>query len=246
MINKIIFCALFAMACSSAVFAQDSEQIKKLPPLKALPKQSIDVKHIALDLRFDWQKKQARGSATITFTPLTATDNISLDATMLDIQSIALSNGAGLQYQYNDGNKDQALAIKLDRIYRTDENVSITIIYNTRWINQPDPNSLNGSNGKGLRFSAPTSNDPNKPYEIWSMGDPQSNRYWFPGNDTPNDLRTSEFTATVDKNLTVISNGVLVETRENADDTRTFHYKAAIPYANHLTSFVVGEFVDIR
>ena len=47
------------------------------------------------------------------------------------------------------------------------------------------------------------------------MGEPESNRYWFPGYDSPNDFRTTELTATVDKNLTVISNGSLVETKDN-------------------------------
>jgi aminopeptidase N len=78
------------------------------------------------------------------------------------------------------------------------------------------------------------------------MGEPESNRYWFPGYDSPNDFRTTEFTATVDKSLTVISNGSLVETRDNPDGTRTFHWKMDTPYANYLTSFVVGEYVDVK
>ena len=77
------------------------------------------------------------------------------------------------------------------------------------------------------------------------MGEPESNRYWFPGYDAPNDLRTTEFIATVDRPLLALSNGRLVETRTNADGTRTFHWKAETPYANHLTSFVVGEYVDV-
>ncbi|HEV7395741.1 MAG TPA: M1 family aminopeptidase [Pyrinomonadaceae bacterium] len=78
------------------------------------------------------------------------------------------------------------------------------------------------------------------------MGDPESNRYWFPSYDSPNDLRTTEFTATVDKTLTAISNGTLTETKNNPDGTRTFHWKTDTAYSNALTSFVIGEYTDVQ
>ncbi|MCB1024287.1 MAG: hypothetical protein KDB79_07850, partial [Acidobacteria bacterium] len=49
----------------------------------------------------------------------------------------------------------------------------------------------------------------------------------------------------VEKPLMVISNGELVDTKDNADGTRTFHYKTEKPYPNYLTSFAVGEYIDI-
>lgn len=223
---------------------QPDSTFQKMPPVHWTRVRTIDIKHIALDLRFDWTKKQATGTAAITFAPLHAANKITLDAGMLTIHSISM-HGKALKFNYDGGDKEDGLAIELDRTYPSNEDLTLTIDYHTNWVNAIDPNNLSGSNGKGLRFSQPTSNDPLKPKEIWSMGDPESNRYWFPSYDAPNDWRTTEFTATVDKKLTVISNGNLLETKDNADGTRTFHYKTDRPYANHLTSFVVGEYVDI-
>lgn len=217
----------------------------QLPPVQWTRSRDTDIKHIALNLTFNWSKKQAQGTATIQLNTLRTTRTIALDAAMLTIQSITLANGNMLQFDYDGSVADGALKIKLDREYIMGEEIVILIRYQTNWVNAIDPNALSGSNGKGLRFSMPTYNDPTKPKEIWSMGDPQSNRYWFPGYDSPNDLRTTEFTATVDSPLMVISNGNLIETRTNPDSTRTFHWRMDTPYANHLTAFVVGEYVDI-
>lgn len=227
--------------------AQQPLEYKKFPPVKEPRVRQIDVKHIALNLRFDWQKKQAFGTATITFSLLNPTDKIALDAGMLTINSIK-SGEKTLKFDYAGDDKNDNLKILLDHKYQSDEQVTIKIDYRTNWVNEIDPNTFafGGNTGKGLRFSQPTSNDPLKPWEIWSMGEPESNRYWFPSFDAPNDLRTTEFTATVDKKLTVISNGKLIKTTNNSDSTRSFHYQTDTPYANHLTSFVVGEFVNIK
>lgn len=230
-----------------AVFADATyTEEKKLPPVQVMRSQKIDVKHIAINLSFDWTKKQAYGTTAITFAALNSTNKITLDAAYFIINSIKSQNGASLKFEYDKTDKNDNLKITLDRTYQAGEDVTVKIDYRTNHVNPTDPNSLGGNNIKGLRFSEPTSNDPGKPREIWSMGDPESNRYWFPSYDSPNDFRTTEFTATVDKKLTVISNGKLVETKENADGTRTFHWKMDTPYANHLTSFVVGEYVDVK
>lgn len=228
------------------VSAQDKAETKPLPPAQWMRPRKIDVKHIALELQFDWQKKRAYGTAAVTLAPLQVTNKITLEAGMLTIHAITLANGTPLQFAYDGGDQNDGLAITLDRQYQPGEDLTVKIDYRTNWVNQLDPNSLGGNNGKGLRFSVPTSNDPNKPREIWSIGEPESNRYWFPGYDAPNDLRTTECTVTVDNNLTVISNGKLVATKDNADGTRTFHWKMDTPYANHLTSLVVGEYIDVK
>ncbi|MBP6661103.1 MAG: hypothetical protein KA174_10490, partial [Chitinophagales bacterium] len=244
-LNSFFIILGIILANHFSVFAQQ-DSIKKLPSMHKQRNNNIDIKHIALNLRFNWQKKQAIGIATITLSPTIASNQIALDAGMLTINSIVLQNGTALKYKYDESDKDNALNITLDRIYNANEEVTIVIDYHTNQVNEIDPNNLSGSNGKGLRFSQPTSNDPIKPKEIWSIGEPHSNHYWFPCYDAPNDLRTTEFIATVDKQLTVISNGNLVETIVNTDGTRTFHYITDIPYANHLTSFVVGEFIDVQ
>lgn len=239
----IVLLALPSMSYAQSK-AQDTK--KKLPPTNWIRSRKIDVKHIAIDLHFDWQKKQAYGNAALTLAPFNPTNNITLDAGYLTINSIVLADGTSLKFVYDGGDKNDGLAITLDRVYRAGEDLTVKIDYHTNWVNMSDPNNLWGSFGKGIRYLEPTSTDPIKRRQIWSMGEPESNRYWFPTYDSPNDFRTSEFTATIDKNLTVISNGNLVEAKSNADGTHTFHWKMDTPYANYLASFVIGEYVDIK
>lgn len=244
--KKIVLIAYIIILSMLYILAQPIDSVKKMPTAKPPRILKIDVKHIIIDLQFDWNKKQAYGSSTISFSPLQETNSISLDAGMLSINSISLSNGTLLKYTYDGTDKNDALSITLNRSYNPNEEVKLKIDYHTNWINEIDPYYLSGTNGKGLRFSKPTFNDPIKPKEIWSIGEPESNRYWFPCYDGPNDLRTTEFIATVDKKLQVISNGKLIECKTNTDNTKTYHWKSDIPYANHLTSFVVGEFLDVQ
>lgn len=206
----------------------------------------IDVKHLALDLRFNWRKKQAYGTALVTLSTLKRSNTIKLDAAMLEITSIVLKNGPALKFEYDGSDRNDNLHIQLDRSYEPSQEITIVINYHTNHINETDPNNLWGSYGKGLRFFGPTFTDPRKRKQIWSVGIPESNRYWFPCYDSPDDFRTTEFTATVDKGLTVVSNGILVSTKQNSDGTNTFHWKMEQPYANHQTSFVIGEYVDLR
>lgn len=244
--NLLALPLLILLVLSDLVLANQKTDNQVLPLLQNGRMRRVDVKHIVIDLRFDWQKRQAYGVTTITLAPLAATNQIALDAGMFKINSVTSPKGAALKYEYDGGDKNDNLRITLEREYKTGEEVTLKIDYRTNWVNEIDPNSLGGNNGKGLRFSKPTSNDPNKPKEIWSIGDPESNRYWFPGYDAPDDTRTTEFIANVDKNLTVVSNGKLVAIKDNADGTRTFHWKADTPYPNHLTSFVVGEYVNVK
>ncbi|MFN8283295.1 MAG: M1 family aminopeptidase [Chitinophagales bacterium] len=227
-------------------FAQTADSIQPLPALNQQRESKINVKHIAIDLKFDWKKKTAYGKATLQLSLLKATDIIHLDAAMLTINSIILSNGKALKYNYDGSDKNDALEIILDKMYNVNETLIISIDYHTNHINHADPNNIWGSFGKGIRFFEPTSTTPNKRKQIWSSGEPESNRYWFPCYDAPNAVRTTEFTATVEKPLIVISNGTLVKTIENTDDSRTFHYKSDVAYPNYLTSFIVGEYTDIK
>ena len=236
----------FLVVSTGSTLAQQSAKIKKLPVSNRLSSKIIDVKHIAVDLKFDWQKKQAIGTAVITLSALKATDKIFLDAGMLGINRIALSNGTYLKFNYDGGDNNAGLEITLDKMYMVNEDVKIKIDYHTNYINESDPNAIGGSFGKGLRFFVPTQSTPIKRKQIWSMGEAEGNKYWFPCSESPDDLRTTEFIATVDEKLTVISNGNLINTRQNTDGTKTFHYKTDKPYPNYLTSFVAGEYVNVK
>lgn len=217
-----------------------------LPPAYHPRKQQVDVKHIALNLKFDWQHKQAYGTAITILSPLTATDTLTLDAVQLAIEAITLPDGTPVRYSYNEQDAQNNLTLFLNKTYSTTDTLTVSIHYHTQWINATDPANTWGSTGKGIRFFKPSSTEPNRKRQIWSMGEGEGNRYWFPCFDAPGDVRTTDFIATVEKPFTVVANGVLVDAKDNADDSRTIHYRADLPYPNHKTAFVMGEYVDVQ
>lgn len=206
--------------------------------------QSIDTKHLSLHLQFDWKKRQATGIAEITATLINGGTTIYLDAGKLNIQSIEL-NSQKLAYVYDGGEADNNIAITLNRNYAPSEAFTIKIAYQTTYENQADPNAISGSFGKGLRFFQATSTTPAKHKQVWSSGEPENNKYWFPCNEDIADIHTSEIYATVDKPLIAISNGELVSTKDNNNGTQTFHYKSAHEFPNYLLAIVVGEYTNI-
>lgn len=217
--------------------------IKKLPPIHYVRSRDYDVRHIALDLKFDWNKEQVLGTAQITLAPLVPDlKTISLDAGLMTINAVKLTDGKALAFQYDE--KESRLNVTLDRVYRIGEAVSFTIDYRTT--GEIVPNTLGFGGGGGLKFIKPGTDNPNRRRQIWTQGETDYNRFWFPSYDSPNDFRTSEIKATVEKPLIVISNGKLLETKDNGDDTQTFHWKMDVPYANYLTSIVVGEYAEIK
>jgi aminopeptidase N len=222
--------------------AAQEQTPKPLPPAQHIPSHDYDTRNISLNLHFDWEKEQAIGTATITFAPLVPNlRQVEFDAANMTFNSVKLSNGAALQYEADA--PVEKLRVKLDHPYQPSDVLTVTIDYHTN--GYAKGSGLQGY-GKGLTYIKPTADDPNRPRQIWSQGETEYNHYWFPCYDHPNDFTTSELIATVQKPFIVISNGKLVETKENPDGTRTFHWKIAAPHATYLTSIVVGEYTPVE
>lgn len=215
---------------------------RQLPPAQYIPSRNFDTRNISLNLRFDWAKEQAIGTATITFAPLA--DNlreVAFDAANMTFNSVKLASGTPLQFTADAPN--EKLRIALDHAYKTTDVLTVVVDYHTNGV---DKETGIGGFGRGLAFIKPTPDDPKRPRQIWSQGESEYNHLWFPCFDHPNDFATSEMIATVDKPLMVISNGKLLETKDNPDGTRTFHWKMETPHASYLTSIVVGEYAAVE
>lgn len=220
--------------------SQTPNSSRPLPPPQYIPDHNFDTRHIALDLRFDWDRERVVGAETMAFKPLIKDlDNIELDAANMSITAVKLAGGGPLKFKTDvPGEK---LRIALGRPYQPSDELTIVIEYNTNGVQNPGVRALGG----GLRFIKPTVEDPKRPKQIWSQGESEYNHFWFPVYDHPNDFFTSELTATVERPLSVISNGALIDTRDNSDGTRTFHWRIEQPHASYLTSIIVGEYTPI-
>ncbi len=221
---------------------EPKQEVKKLPPVHYVRSRDFDLRHVALNLKFDWEKEQTFGTATLTLAPMMPNfQTVNLDAGAMTINSVKL-NGRDLKFVYTEANSN--LAVTLDRVYRIGEAIILTVDYRTKGV--VVSNTLGFGAGGGLKFIKPDADNPNRRRQIWSQGETDYNRFWFPSYDSPNDFRTSELTATVEKPMFVVSNGKLVSRKDNKDGTETFHWKMDTPYANYLTSIVVGEYAEVK
>jgi aminopeptidase N len=207
----------------------------------------VDVEHIALDLQFDWLKRQAYGRAELRLRAFAELESFTLDAAHFAISKVALVNGQELAFAYDGSANDDALKVLMNRPIAADEVFTVSVHYRTLHHNDSDPNSLSGSNGCGLRFiQGPSFSEPRKRQQLFSANLPGCNRYWFPGFDGPGNLRTFELKAQIQKPLMLISNGALLERKDLPNGNTYFHYQLDQPHANDRNQIVVGEYALVK
>jgi aminopeptidase N len=208
----------------------------KLPPGTGVlrPIRTYDVQHYTISTRFDVPNKRVIGDETIELKPLfEGFKSLTLDASSMQIEAVTLANSnAKLEWTQ----APDKLTIALDRAYEPAETISVRIRYRST----PE---------RGLYFIPQSSSSPgtgwSKPAQIWSQGEPEENHYWFPCYDFPDDKATSEQYITTGASEVAISNGTLLETTNNPDGTRTFHWKMEQPHASYLISLVVGDYAKL-
>ncbi len=202
--------------------------------------------HTKLDVKFDFTKSYLLGKEWVTLKPyFYPTDSLLLDAKGMDIHEVSISDGKTrkpLIYQYDK----QVLNIKLDKTYKGGEIYTIYIEYTAK----PDEVKTQGSaaitNAKGLYFINPLGKDKNKPTQVWTQGETESNSVWMPTIDKPNQKSTEEIYMTVPDKYVTLSNGLLISQKKNTDGTRTDYWKMDLPHAPYLFFMGAGEFSVVK
>ena len=203
----------------------------------------IDISHYKIKLQFDWTKKQANAEVTISMAFTQTAQSIQLAAHDLLIHSV--QTAAKKELTFTMDTLAHRLNLSLDKNYQPGEKLDLSITYKTQHHNEPDPNAIGGSFGKGIRFFQPTQANPIKRKQLWSQSELQNTAYWLPCSPNWADLSTTEFIATVESGLTFIANGTLLEKKENVDGTLTFHYQSPKAYPIYLAAFVAGNYADL-
>ena len=205
-----------------------------------------DLLHTTLRVSFDWQKQHLHGLAELTLKPyFYPQKTLVLDAKGFDIHSVNLMKGnAGTELKYTyDGLK---LTVDLGRTYTRDEKYTIEIDYTAK----PNELASGGSDAitqdKGLYFINPLGTEPNKPRQIWTQGETEASSAWFPTIDAPNERMTQDIYIIVEKNFTTLSNGTFMYSRQNADGTKTEHWKQELPHAPYLAMMAIGEYAVVK
>lgn len=216
-----------------------------LRPYNASHTFEVDLLHTRVDISFDWPKKRANGKATLTMRPwFYATDKVTLDAKNFDVHSVTYEGKTEeLKRDYNN----EQLTIYLGKTYTRNEEFKVTVTYTAK----PDERESYGGSAaitsdKGLYFINPDGSNKEKPMQIWTQGETESNSFWMPTVDKPNERCTQEMYITVEDKYKTLSNGVLVSSKKNADGTRTDYWKMDKPHAPYLFMMTVGEFAVVK
>lgn len=192
--------------------------------------QTFDAQHYAIKTSFDRANKKITGETTVTLKPLKANfRTVELDAVGLNFTSIKL---AAMELKFTTG-KDK-VKIQLDKAYTPDDTITLNLKYTA-------------SPKKGIYFVPAETNRSIGLHsaQVWTQGQPDEARHWFPSFDFPSDKATTEQYITAQKGETVIANGEMIRKQENSDGTVTWHYKMNVPHSTYLVSFVVGEYKRI-
>ena len=194
------------------------------------PNRDFDTLHIAIDLSVDFRRREVAASCRTRVRSFQENlDALKFDAAGMKIIG-ATVNGKKASFSH----KDHRLKVRLAKRLRTREEAEVIVRYR---ISQPEA---------GLHFIP--SYPPKSPArQVWSQGQPEDSRYWFPCHDAPHEKATSEVRATVPYGFTTVSNGRLVETRRDAKRrTVSYHWRMNQPHALYLITFAAGRFGIVK
>lgn len=190
-------------------------------------KREINVSHQKLEVSFDLEKETINGVSTLTFKPVNdKLEKMSFDAIDLKVSKVEIG-GKSLDYKI----KKESIELTLDKPYNSDEELSVSVTYS---VTSPQ---------KGAFFIKPDEGYPNKEVHLWTQGESEENRFWYPTYDTPNQKYTTEAVITCDEKFTALSNGRLVSKTHNKElKTKTFHWLHDVPHVSYLFNIAIGDF----
>lgn len=191
------------------------------------PDRPGQVQHIFLDLDLDLERQRVAGICDITLQPLRpGVTELCLDA--VDLEILQVTVGAQPQPFDHDG---QQLRITL-QTPTTTEPFTVAIAYQ---VEHPQ---------RGIYFIAPNDHYPDKPVQVWTQGEDEDSRFWFPCFDYPGQLATSEIRVAIPQGYQAISNGVLLSQETTGEKSR-FHWRQDQVHPTYLMTLAVGDFAEI-
>jgi aminopeptidase N len=196
----------------------------------------FDLLHTELKIRPIWNSQTLEGVATLTLKPyFYEQDRLRLNAREFVVSSIQVAQEE-IKYKYDK----EVIDIVLPKKYTRND----TLVLSIKYIAQPEKVQTQGSDAivsnKGLYFINPLNNTEGLPRQLWTQGETQANSCWFPTIDSPNQNHTQDIYLTVENTFTTLSNGLLIDTKQLSDGTKTDHWQMKTPHAVYLTMIAAG------
>ncbi len=194
-----------------------------------MPDKPGNVEHIALVLALDLEAKSLTGTCRIRLRVIDeGVRTLRLDAVEMSIAAVSVE-GTEIAFVH-DGKQ---LTLELAQVPVADQVLEIAIQYQ---VEKPR---------RGIYFTGPTSKYPDKPIQVWTQGEDEDSRFWFPCFDYPGQLATSEMIVTVPEGYQTVSNGILTNI-ETGNGHKTFHWRQAKVHPCYLITLVVAQLSEIQ
>jgi aminopeptidase N len=191
------------------------------------------VRHIALDLALDVEKKTVAGTATVDVARVDArATELRFDAIGFDLKSVTVE-GAPVAYTYDGRTLVVSLAPPLAPPASPDATAASVVI------------AYAATPRRGLYFLEPDEHYPERPRQVWSQCQEEDARHFVPCHDKPHVKMTTELTVRAPNGWTVLSNGALVRKETPGEGAWLFHWKMSAPHSSYLLTLVAGEFSEI-
>ncbi len=201
------------------------EPVVNLPGKKYARDRLMDIEHVALDVVPDFKLRSVRGTmrlnAQVVGLPLV---KVELDAVDMDVDAV-LSEPACSDWQ-NTGEK---LVVWFPKELAPGTAVKLNVSFAT-------------TPRHGLYFRTPEMGYPAGDTQLWTQGEPELHRHWFPCYDYPNERFTSEVRCTVPQDMQVSSNGRLLGKEPAGPGMQAWHWRQEQPHVNYLIALAAGYF----
>lgn len=192
------------------------------------PDRDFDTLHVRLELSVDFKRSAVDALCATTVKSFGALRRLRLDAREMRISSVRAA-GRPAPFTHKEG----VLEIALPKALGPGEEAGIEVRYR---LTRPR---------LGLRFVPASKATRNRWPQLFSHGQPDDTRCWFPCHDAPHEKATSEMLVSVPKGWCAVSNGVLQERRASGG-RETFHWRMDHPHSLYLVSLAAGRFSEVR
>ena len=205
-----------------------------------------DISHTKVALSFDLKEKTANGKAWIDMHPyFYATDTLVLDAKGMHIDTAMIVTPQGnrpVSYSY----ENNELKFRFAKEYKKEDSIRLYIRYTAMPYSATTGGSHAITDDRGLYFINTDNSIPNKPVQIWTQGETESNSHWLPTIDKPNERFTIDIELTVPDSFQTLSNGYMVKQTAEKNGLRTDVWKMDMPIQAYAVMFAIGHFTIVK
>ncbi|MCE9596020.1 MAG: M1 family metallopeptidase [Planctomycetes bacterium] len=225
------FLLLAAVACSTPAPIPKSPtnraalSVPTAPPLVAHEPRiaDFDVENYSLELELDPAARAIRGTCKVRLWPrVEGLARVELDLVGLAVSRVSDADGHELRFEQDE----DSVAIDLARPLGRTDFVELSVVYG-------------GIPVRGLYFVADHGAGPT---QVFTQGECEDARYWFPCFDFPNDRATSEIRVTLPPKWTSIAAGERIDHVELGEGRSIDHWRMTTPHPTYLETLCAGEF----